>query len=148
LGWTVVPQALTFDDGSSVNRAWGRVMSTIFNGASNIAQAGGRAALTPAGLEEIRALTDYYLANARLIKATLDAQGIATTGGDNSPYVWAHFPGRKSWDVFDAILNRHAVVTTPGSGFGPAGEGFVRFSAFGHHADAEEACARLATGVL
>jgi len=64
-------------------------------------------------------------------------------GGDNAPYIWAHFPGRASWDVFAEILERCHVVTTPGSGFGPAGEGFVRFSAFGHRTDVEEACRRL-----
>jgi LL-diaminopimelate aminotransferase len=64
-------------------------------------------------------------------------------GGDNSPYIWARFPGRDSWDVFAEILEKCRVVTTPGSGFGPAGQGFVRFSAFGHRPDVEEACARL-----
>ncbi|MDR1816055.1 MAG: LL-diaminopimelate aminotransferase [Clostridiales Family XIII bacterium] len=144
LGWTVVPFGLAYDGGGSVNKAWSRVTATIFNGASNVAQAGGLAALSPEGLKEIRALTDYYLENAKRIKQTLEARGIWTIGGDNSPYIWARFPGRTSWDVFDELLNEYHIVTTPGSGFGPAGESFVRFSAFGHHADVEEACARLA----
>ncbi|MDR1796224.1 MAG: LL-diaminopimelate aminotransferase [Clostridiales Family XIII bacterium] len=143
LGWTVVPFGLAYEGGGSINKAWSRVMATIFNGASNIAQAGGLAALSEAGLKEIRALTDYYLENARRIRETLGARGIATVGGDNSPYIWAQFPGRTSWDVFDELLNTYHIVTTPGSGFGPAGESFVRFSAFGHHKDVEEACARL-----
>ena len=64
-------------------------------------------------------------------------------GGDNAPYIWARFPGRTSWDVFEDVLDTCWVVTTPGSGFGPAGESFVRFSAFGHRSDVEEACKRL-----
>jgi len=148
LGWTIVPVGLTYEDGSSVNKAWDRVMATIFNGASNIAQAGGLAALTEQGKKEIRALTDYYLQNARLIKKTLEAKGIHTIGGQNSPYIWAQFPGQTSWDVFDKVLETCHIVTTPGSGFGPAGESFVRFSAFGHHEDVKEACARLEAATL
>jgi len=75
----------------------------------------------------------------------LQKLGVSCIGGDNSPYVWAHFPGRDSWDVFAEILERCHVVTTPGAGFGPAGQGFVRFSAFGHRRDVEEACGRLLT---
>jgi LL-diaminopimelate aminotransferase len=143
LGWTVVPKALRYSGGESVNADWDRVCGTIFNGASNIAQAGGLAALTDEGLAEMRALTDFYLGNAGLIRTALQRLGVSCVGGDNSPYVWARFPGRKSWDVFAEILEKCRVVTTPGSGFGPAGESFIRFSAFGHRADVEEACARL-----
>jgi LL-diaminopimelate aminotransferase len=64
-------------------------------------------------------------------------------GGDNSPYIWAHFAGRDSWDVFSEILEKCRILTTPGVGFGPAGQSFIRFSAFGHRADVEEACGRL-----
>ena len=85
----------------------------------------------------------YYLENARLIKQALTELGITTYGGVNSPYVWAEFPGRNSWDVFEEILEKAHVVTTPGSGFGPAGEGFIRFSAFGHRTDIIEAATRL-----
>jgi len=83
--------------------------------------------------------------NAALIKKALDTKGIKTCGGINAPYVWAHFPGRKSWDVFSEILEKCQIVTTPGSGFGPAGEGFIRFSAFGHREDFAEAIKRLET---
>ena len=143
LGWTVVPKELRFDDGASVNADWNRLCTTVFNGASNIAQHGGLAALEPQGLNEMRVLTDFYLGNAQLIRQTLEGLGITCVGGDNAPYVWAHFPGRASWDVFAEILDRCHVVTTPGSGFGPAGEGFVRFSAFGHREDVVEACSRI-----
>jgi LL-diaminopimelate aminotransferase len=144
LGWTIVPKELKYSGGESVNADWARIAGTIFNGASNIAQAGGLAALDGDGLREIRALTDFYLGNAKLIREALQKLGIGCVGGDNSPYIWARFPGRDSWEVFAEILDKCRVVTTPGSGFGPAGESFIRFSAFGHRPDVEEACARLA----
>jgi LL-diaminopimelate aminotransferase len=143
LGWTVVPRELKYAGGESVNDDWARVTGTIFNGASNIAQAGGLAALDGEGKKEIRTLTDYYLGNAKLIRETLRNLGVSCVGGDNSPYIWARFPGRDSWEVFSEILETCQVLTTPGSGFGPTGRSFVRFSAFGHRADVEEACARL-----
>jgi len=143
LGWSVVPREIRFSSGESVNADWGRICSTIFNGASNIAQAGALAALDETGLKEIRDLTDFYLGNAKLIRSSLQKLGVACVGGDNSPYIWAHFPGHDSWEVFSRILENCQVVTTPGSGFGPAGQGFIRFSAFGHRADIEEACQRL-----
>jgi LL-diaminopimelate aminotransferase len=143
LGWTVVPADLKYEGGESVNADWSRVCSTIFNGASNIAQAGGLAALDDEGLKEIRGLTDFYLGNAKLIREALKSLGIESAGGDNSPYIWAYFPGKDSWEVFSQILEKCQVVTTPGAGFGPAGNGYIRFSAFGHRTDVEEACARL-----
>jgi LL-diaminopimelate aminotransferase len=143
LGWTVVPKALKYAGGESVNADWARITGTIFNGASNIAQHGGLAALSPQGMSEIRSLTDFYLGNAALIRAAVEKMGVECVGGDNSPYIWAHFAGEKSWDVFNRILETYHIVTTPGSGFGPSGESFIRFSAFGHRADIEEACRRL-----
>ncbi|MDR0388828.1 MAG: LL-diaminopimelate aminotransferase, partial [Spirochaetaceae bacterium] len=104
LGWTVVPKELSYSGGESVNADWGRICSTVFNGASNIAQAGGLAALDEEGRKEIRTLTDYYLGNARLIREAVRRLGISCVGGDNSPYIWARFPGRDSWDVFSEIL--------------------------------------------
>jgi LL-diaminopimelate aminotransferase len=143
LGWTVVPRELRYAGGESLNADWARVCGTIFNGASNIAQYGGLASLEPEGLGEIRRLCDFYLGNAALIRSALRSLDIPCVGGDNSPYIWARFPGRDSWDVFGEILEKCRVVTTPGSGFGPAGQSFIRFSAFGHRADVEEACKRL-----
>jgi LL-diaminopimelate aminotransferase len=143
LGWTAVPKKLTFADGSSIHAGWSRVCGTIFNGASNIAQWGGLAALEAEGLKELRALTDFYLENARLIRDAMRKHGLSCVGGDNSPYIWVHFPGEDSWDVFNRILEKCHVVTTPGAGFGPAGQNFIRFSAFGHRADVEEAVRRL-----
>ena len=153
LGWSVVPNELKYADGSSVRADWNRVMTTLFNGASNIAQAGGLAALDDEGLAEMKSLVDYYLENARIIKSALTTEkfksaGVEVYSDGNAPYLWVRFPNRKSWDVFDQILDQCRIVTTPGSGFGPAGESFIRFSAFGHRADVEEACRRLANLTL
>jgi LL-diaminopimelate aminotransferase len=144
LGWSIVPKELQYSGGESVNADWARICGTIFNGASNIAQWGALAALDDEGVKEMRELCDYYLGNAALIRSALQTLGINCVGGDNSPYIWARFPGRDSWDVFAEILEKCQIVTTPGSGFGPAGQSFIRFSAFGHREAVEEACARLA----
>lgn len=148
LGWSIVPNELKFADGTSVNRDWNRVMTTLFNGASNIAQAGGLACLEPEGLKAMKDVIDYYLVNAKKIEETLKGENFRKIGVEiystgNSPYVWAKFPGKKSWDVFDTILDKCHIVTTPGSGFGPSGESFIRFSSFGHQDDVNEACGRL-----
>lgn len=144
LGWSVVPNDLKFADGSSVNKDWGRLMTTLFNGASNIAQQGALAALDETGRREMRSVIDYYLENARIIEKTVRKwQNAEVFFTGNSPYLWIRFAGKKSWDIFDSILDKCRVVTTPGSGFGPAGESFIRISAFGHRADVEEACRRM-----
>lgn len=148
LGWSIVPMELKFADGTSVNRDWNRVMTTLFNGASNVVQAGGIACLEPEGLKAMKEVIDYYLVNGAKISETLRGENFKKAGVEvyytgNSPYVWAKFPGLKSWDVFDKILKEANVVTTPGSGFGPAGESFLRFSSFGHQKDVSEACERL-----
>lgn len=143
LGWCVVPRKLKFADGTEVFKDWQRVITTLFNGASNIAQAGGLAALTQIGRTETRGLIAYYQENARVIASGLQSMGIPVYGAKNSPYIWAHFPGQKSWAVFEKILNEAHVVTTPGAGFGPAGESFVRFSAFGQQKSVQEALQRL-----
>lgn len=144
LGWSVVPKDLKFSGGASVNKDWKRLMTTLFNGASNIAQQGALAALDEIGRREMRSVIEYYLENARIIEKTVRKWKNAEvffTG--NSPYLWIRFAGQKSWDIFDKILDECRVVITPGAGFGPAGESFVRISAFGHRADVEEACRRL-----
>ena len=145
LGWTVVPQELKFDDGTPVSKDWSRVVTTIFNGASNIAQSGGLAALDEVGFKEMHGLVKFYMENAAIIRGALKKVGLTVYGGDNAPYLWVRFPGRSSWDAFADVLSRAHIVTTPGSGFGPAGEGFLRFSAFGHRADIEEAVRRIET---
>lgn len=143
LGWSIVPEELRYDDGASVNKDWNRVMTTLFNGASNIAQYGGLAAVDDAGFKEMEETINYYLENVKLIKATLEVKGIKCYGGTNAPYIWAYFPGKKSWDIFEKVLNEAFVVTTPGAGFGKTGEGFVRFSGFNTRELTIEALKRL-----
>lgn len=143
LGWTVVPKELKFSDGFPVINDFNRVMCTCFNGASNVAQAGGLACLSPEGMEAMHGLVKFYKENTQILVETFNSLGYATYGGNNAPYVWVHFPGRSSWDVFAEILEGANIVTTPGSGFGPGGEGFVRASAFGHRENILEAADRL-----
>lgn len=142
LGWSVIPEELKYDDGTSIKNDWNRLISTFFNGASNIAMNGGIAALSDEGMQEMTQMIDYYLENAHLIRKTLNEVGIVTYG-QNSPYVWAKFPNQNSWDVFTHLLEKLHLVSTPGSGFGPAGNEFIRFSAYGHRDTIIEACARL-----
>jgi LL-diaminopimelate aminotransferase len=146
LGWTVVPEELRYDDGSSVKADWNRLISTIFNGASNLVQKGGVAVLDDQGLQAVRAITTFYLENAQIIKDALQLRGLEVFGGTNAPYLWVRFAGQKSWDVFQQFLEKFHIVTTPGSGFGPAGEGFVRFTAFGRRESVLEAVGRLKAG--
>ncbi|MBU0471603.1 MAG: LL-diaminopimelate aminotransferase [Nanoarchaeota archaeon] len=143
LGWTVVPKELRFDNGEQVINDWNRITCTVFNGASNIVQKGCLAVLDKEGLKEMQETVDFYMENARLIKKGLDEMGVKSYWTGNSPYIWAYFPGEKSWDVFSRLLNEAHVVVTPGSGFGSAGEEYVRFSAFGHRNLIIEAVERL-----
>ncbi|KAI3702298.1 hypothetical protein L6452_28031 [Arctium lappa] len=142
LGWTVVPKELKYSDGFPVAKDFNRIVCTGFNGASNIAQAGGLACLSPEGLEAMHEVVGFYKENTQIIVDTFTSLGFKVYGGKHAPYVWVHFPGQSSWDVFSEILEKTHVVTTPGSGFGPAGEGFVRVSAFGHRDNVLEACRR------
>ncbi len=146
LAWAVVPKALRYEEGHSVREDWLRIATTFFNGASNIAQSGGMAALEPQGLIEIRAQTDYYLQNAQLIGDLFRNLGQKVYGGSDAPYIWVHFPGRNSWEVFHELLERCHIVSTPGIGFGPGGEGFLRFSAFNSRNKILEAIERIASG--
>lgn len=143
LGWTIVPEALKYSDGSSVKADWKRLISTIFNGASNISQAGGLAVLSKEGMLEIEDLIQFYLKNVSLIKDVLVNKGFQVYGGTHAPYLWVKMAGKKSWDAFQELLEKTHLITTPGSGFGPQGEGFLRFSAFGHREKILKAVERL-----
>ena len=143
LGWTVVPDELEYADGSKVRDDFNRVMTTGFNGASNIVQGGGMACLTPEGKKEIDALIDYYLGNAEILRGLADDLGLDHYGGVDSPYVFVDLKGHSSWDTFSTILEEAQVVTIPGAGFGPGGEGFLRFSAFAPRESCEEARRRI-----
>jgi LL-diaminopimelate aminotransferase len=144
LGWTVVPDELTFADGTKVRDDFNRVMATAFNGASNIVQGGGLACLDDEGLAEINTLIDYYLENAKLLKEAMESIGYTVYGGTDAPYVFVKLPdGKSSWDMFSEILEKAQVVTIPGAGFGPGGEGYLRLSAFAPRDTVIEACTRL-----
>lgn len=145
LGWTVCPKDLKFDDGSPVWNDFNRVMGTTFNGASNIVQDGGMACLDPDGLKEIDTLIDYYLENAKILKETMEGLGFVVHGGTDAPYVFVELPESMggSWDAFQTILEKCQVVTIPGAGFGPGGEGYLRLSAFAPRDGVLEACKRL-----
>ena len=146
LGWSVVPEHLVTedDDTAILHRFWNRRQTTFFNGASNIAQAGGIAALDSEGRKECASLVAYYKENARIIRDTLREAGLICYGGVDSPYVWTKCPGSiTSWEFFSYLMEKAHVAVTPGSGFGPSGEGFVRISAYGHREDITIAAAAI-----
>ena len=130
-GFTVIPEELEVG-GVKLNSLWARRQATKFNGVSYITQRAAEAVYSEEGKKQVQATIDYYLNNAKVIKNGLEAAGFTTYGGENSPYVWLKTPdGMTSWDFFDMLLNKVQVVGTPGSGFGPAGEGYFRLTAFG-----------------
>lgn len=146
--FTVVPKTLTAKaaDGSDVElwKLWNRRQSTKFNGVSYIVQKGAEAVYSPEGQAQTKALVSFYMENARIIREQLTAAGIAVYGGVNAPYVWVKTPnGLSSWDFFDKLLHICNVVGTPGSGFGAAGEGYFRISAFNSRENVEEAMQRI-----
>ena len=145
-GYTVVPEevAAYAADGSRVplKPMWMRRQTTKFNGASYITQRGAEAVYSPEGQAETKATIDFYLENGRLMKEALAALGYEVTGGGNSPYLWANVKG-DSWEFFDKLLKKANVVTTPGAGFGRAGEGYIRISSFNSRENVLEAVERL-----
>lgn len=196
LGWTVVPEELLYSNGYPVIKDYNRIVCTCFNGASNIAQAGGLACLSAEGyqvchslpscsfslrnqlensfyfsakfgqfsghhnglsslngsfnfclchtyFQELRTRLDHYKQNAKILVETFTSLGLKVYGGKNAPYIWVNFPGLSSWDVFNKILERTDIVTVPGIGFGPGGEGYIRISAFGDRDSILEASRRL-----
>ena len=143
-GWTVVPEDLKADDGTSLNKMWFRRQATKFNGVSYPVQCAAEAALSKEGIRQCRENIEYYKQNAAMISEVLDSKNIYYTGGKNSPYIWLKCPGdMDSWKFFDYLLNEGQIVGTPGEGFGKAGEGYFRLTAFGTHENTMEACNRL-----
>jgi LL-diaminopimelate aminotransferase len=123
---------------------WNRRQSTKFNGVSYIIQRGAEAVYSEAGQAEVKALVSFYMENAAIIRRELSEAGLTVYGGEHAPYVWIKTPeGMDSWGFFDHLLNKANVVGTPGSGFGAAGEGYFRLSAFNSRANVEEAMARI-----
>ena len=147
--FTVVPRSLRVSgaDGTpaDLHAMWTRRHTTKFNGVSYIVQRAAAAVYTPEGQAQTRALIDGYLGNAAIVRERLTACGYACIGGDNSPYIWVRTGGMDSWSFFDKLLREAQVVTTPGSGFGRCGEGYIRISAFNRRDRVIEAMDRLAT---
>lgn len=145
---TVVPQTLTGKaaDGTDVElwKLWNRRQSTKFNGVSYIVQRGAEAVYSEAGQSQVKALIEFYLENAKIIREQLIVAGFEVYGGVNAPYIWLKTPDNlSSWDFFDQLLQTCYVVGTPGSGFGAAGEGYFRISAFNSRQNVEEAMTRI-----
>jgi LL-diaminopimelate aminotransferase len=123
---------------------WFRRHTTKFNGVSYPVQKAAAAIYTPEGRKEIRATIDYYMNNAKTLRESLSKLGFQVFGGKNAPYVWVNSGrGIKSWELFDKLLHEAHVVGTPGSGFGPSGEGYFRFSSFATYENVVEAMERL-----
>lgn len=146
--YTVIPSELKAYDKAgnahSVKKLWLRRHSTKFNGVSYPVQKAAAAVFTPEGKKEIEAVIAYYLENAGIMRESLTEIGYTVYGGVNAPYVWVKTKGEmSSWDFFDKVLNEANVVGTPGSGFGPAGEGYFRFSAFADRENVIEAMERI-----
>lgn len=146
-GYTTIPKALK-RGGQSLNEMWMRRQSTKFNGTAYIIQRGAEAIYTPTGMEEVRRTIAYYMNNAEVIRSGLHNAGLKVYGGVNSPYIWAKTPeGVGSWDFFNKLLHEANVVTTPGAGFGPEGEGYIRLTGFGDAEATKQAVERI-VGIL
>lgn len=148
-GYTIVPKDVTAStlDGKRIelNSLWDRRQCTKFNGTSYISQRAAEATYTTEGKQQVKEVIDYYMTNANIMRKTLTELGLQVYGGENAPYLWVKTPkGMGSWRFFEQMLYDAHVVCTPGVGFGPAGEGYVRFTAFGKREDCEEAMKRIA----
>jgi LL-diaminopimelate aminotransferase len=144
LGFTVVPKELV-RGGASLHDMWARRHGTKFNGAPYIVQRAGAAVYTAQAREQIREQIGYYRRNADVIRNGLTQAGYTVYGGVNAPYLWLKTPdGMSSWDFFDRLLEQVHIVGTPGSGFGPCGEGYFRLTAFGTYEDSVRAMRRIA----
>ncbi len=143
LGFTVIPKELKCGD-VMLNRLWARRHGTKFNGAPYITQRAGEAVYSEEGKRQTREQVQYYMNNAKVIREELKKAGYSVYGGINAPYIWLKTPGNmKSWDFFDYLLNNANVVGTPGSGFGPSGEGYFRLTAFSTYENTVEALRRI-----
>lgn len=141
--YTVVPKELQ-RGGASLNAMWNRRQCTKFNGVPYITQRGAEAVYSPEGRAQVQENLAFYQKNAKVIFEGLKSAGLTVSGGVNSPYIWCKTPdGLGSWEFFDRLLERANVVTTPGAGFGPSGEGYIRLTAFGGAEATEEAVARI-----
>lgn len=150
-GYTVVPKTLTVevsgqDEPVQLAKLWSRRQTTKFNGVSYPVQRAAAALYTEEGQKQCDLLIAYYKRNARLLLDSLGEAGLDVSGGEDAPYVWLRVPeGHSSWSYFDYLLEKLYLVTTPGSGFGDYGEGYIRLSAFGSYEDCQEAVERIKT---
>lgn len=147
-GYTVVPKELTVAglDGNryQLNPLWDRRQCTKFNGTSYISQRAAEAIYSPEGKKQVKEVIDYYMTNAKIMRESLVEMGFTVYGGENAPYLWVKTPnGESSWDFFERLLYGAHVVCTPGVGFGPAGEGFIRLTSFGDRENCIEALERI-----
>ena len=144
LGFTVVPKELKGSDGTSLNALWARRHGTKFNGAPYIIQRAGEAVYSEEGKQQTKEMVARYMENAKIIVEGLKEAGYKVSGGVNSPYAWLETPdGMTSWEFFDFLLEKANIVGTPGSGFGPSGEGYFRLTAFGSRENTIEAIRRI-----
>lgn len=148
--YTVIPKSVVATDAAGqahpVHALWNRRHTTKFNGVAYPVQKAAAAVFSEAGRKQTRETTDFYLGNARLIRAAMQKLGLPCVGGDNAPYIWIN-TGRDSWEFFDLLLNRAQVVCTPGAGFGRCGEGHVRISAFNSRENVQAALERIAAAL-
>ena len=147
-GYTVVPKELTGftleGERVQLNKLWNRRQCTKFNGTNYITQRAAEAVYSPEGKEQVKEIINYYMTNARIMKEGLQQCGLKVYGGDNAPYLWIKTPkGLTSWKFFEKMLYEVSIVGTPGVGFGPSGEGYLRLTAFGDRDNTLEAMARL-----
>ena len=146
-GFTVVPKELLaytrLGESVALHPIWNRRHCTKFNGVSYITQKGAEAVYSPEGKQQVKETIDLYMSNAAMMRKALTGQGYTVYGGEHAPYIWLHTPeGVDSWAFFDRLLEKAHVVTTPGAGFGSAGEGYIRFSAFAEPGRVKEAMER------
>lgn len=143
LGYTVIPKELKCGD-VMLNSLWARRHGTKYNGAPYIVQRAGEAVYSESGKAELKKQVAYYMNNAKVIKEGLAEAGFSVSGGVNAPYIWLKtIDGMTSWEFFDYVLDKANVVGTPGSGFGPSGEGYFRLTAFGTYENTVEAIERM-----
>lgn len=143
LGFTVIPKDLKSGD-VTLNSLWARRHGTKFNGAPYIIQRAGEAIYSEEGKKQTKEQVAYYMNNAKIIREGLAAEGYTVSGGINAPYIWLQTPDKMtSWEFFDLLLTKANVVGTPGSGFGPSGEGYFRLTAFGSYENTLKALERI-----
>ena len=148
-GYTVVPTEIKSEElrvkNLTLNQLWNRRQCTKFNGTSYLSQRAAEAIYTPEGKAQVRSTINYYMENAQAMRESLTEMGFKVYGGIDAPYLWCSTPkGMSSWEFFDWMLRSAHVVCTPGAGFGPSGEGYVRLTAFGTHENTEKALRRIA----